>query len=144
MVDWIGNISVVFVMERSKYHRTMFFIAAIWNWALAISFLILPRIDMAYFSFAGDVPAPPTLLWFDSFMGLVFVFGIGFYLVSRDVAKNHGLIAMASFEKVWVFVTGFYYFLIAQASLALVLFVSVDLLFGILFIEDLLAIRKTE
>jgi len=143
MVDWIGNISVVFVMERSKYHRTMFFIAAIWNWALAISFLILPRIDIGLFSLAGDVPAPPTLLWFDSFMGLVFAFGIGFYLVSRNVEKNHGLIAMASFEKVWVFIIGLYYFLIAQASLTLLLVVSGDLIFGILFIEDLLAIRKT-
>lgn len=121
----------------------MYTIAAIWNWALSITFLVLPRIDISYFSLAGDVPAPPTLLWFDCFMGLVFAFGIGFYLISLDMNENHGLVMIASFEKVWVFVIGVFYFLIGQASLLLVLIVIGDLIFGILFMEDLLAIRRS-
>ncbi|MCF2135871.1 MAG: hypothetical protein K9W43_01405 [Candidatus Thorarchaeota archaeon] len=128
-------------MNRDQYHRSMYLIAAIWNWILAVTFLILPRIDIHYFSLAGDT-IPPTLLWFDEFMGLVFAFGIGFYLISCDMKKNHGLIQISIFEKVWVFVIGVSYFLLSQASLLLVLIVTGDLIFGLLFLEDLLAIRK--
>ena len=128
-------------MDRAKYHRLMYLVAAIWNWVLAITFLVLPRIDIDYFSLAGDT-IPPTLLWFDCFMGLVFAFGIGFFLVSLDPQKNHGLVKIAAFEKVWVFVIGFSYFLVGEASLLLVGVVVGDLIFGLLFIENLLAIRR--
>lgn len=119
----------------------MYSIAAIWNWVLAITFLALPRIDINNFYIAGDT-IPPTLLWFDSFMGLVFAFGIGFYLISLDMKANHGMIMVASFEKVWVFIIGFFYFLIAEASIWVAVVVLGDLIFGLLFIEDLRAIRK--
>ncbi|MFW9846893.1 MAG: hypothetical protein ACFFD6_09105 [Candidatus Thorarchaeota archaeon] len=60
-------------MDRLRYHSLLFKIAAIWNCAIALAFIVLPRIDMAYFSLAGDVPPPPTLLWVDSFFLMVFV-----------------------------------------------------------------------
>jgi len=120
----------------------MYTIAAVWNWILSVSFLILPRIDLAYFSLAGPMAPPPTLLWFDSFFGLVFAFGLGFYLISKSLTENHGLVKIAIFEKVWVFLMGLYYFLIAQASLWVLVIVSGDLLFGILFLEDLRVTMK--
>ncbi len=129
-------------LDRLSYHKNMYTIAAIWNWILAVGFLILPRIDIGYFSIAGPVAPPPTLLWFDSFFGLVFAFGLGFYFISKSTTENHGLIKISIFEKTWVFVMGLYYFLIAQASIWVVVVVSGDLLFGLLFFEDLRAILK--
>jgi hypothetical protein len=131
-------------MDRPSYHKYMYTIAAVWNWVLAVGFLILPRIDIGYFSIAGPVPAPPTLLWFDSFFGLVFAFGLGFYFISLSTTENHGLITIAIFEKTWVFVMGLGYFLIAQASIWVVVVVAGDLLFGLLFLEDLRAILKIQ
>jgi len=119
----------------------MFLTAAIWNWILAIAFLALPRIDEGYFAATG-LEVPNTMLWFDSFMGLVFAFGLGFYFVSQNMMENHGLIKMATFEKTWVFIVGVAWFFLGQASLWVVLFVTGDLIFGLLFIEDLIAIRK--
>ena len=119
----------------------MFLAAAIWNWTLAIGFLALSRIDINYFPATG-LTIPNTMLWFDSFMGLVFVFGIGFYIVSKNVKENHGLIQMACFEKVIVFIIPLMWFFLGQASILVVGFVTVDLIFGLLFIEDLMAIRK--
>lgn len=127
-------------MDRERYHKYMYLAAAVWNWILAIVFLTLPRIDMSYFMLAGDT-IPPTMLWFDCFMGLVFGFGIGFYLISRSTAENHGLVQIAIFEKCWVFVIGLYYFLLAEASLLVLGVVTGDLIFGLLFLEDLLAIK---
>ncbi len=128
-------------MNRTKYHKIMYTIAAIWNWVLAVVFLLLPRIDMNYFYIAGDT-IPPSMLWFDLFMGLVFAFGIGFYLVSLDTEKNHGFIKVACFEKVWVFIVPLYYFLISQATILVLVFALVDIIFGLLFIEDLRAITR--
>ncbi|MBA7576830.1 hypothetical protein ES708_18672 [subsurface metagenome] len=122
----------------------MYTIAAIWNWILAVGFLILPRIDIGLFSLAGPMDPPNTLLWFDSFFGLVFAFGLGFYFISKSTTENHGLIKISIFEKFWVFTITLYYFLIPEASLLAVGIVVVDLLFGILFIEDLRAILKTK
>lgn len=129
------------LMDRERYHRFMFIMAALWNWALAIGFILLSRIDINLFlTFGLDIPN--TMLWFDSFMGLVFVFGIGFYIVSTNVKENHGLILMACFEKTIVFIIPLFWFFLGQASIWVVGFVTVDLIFGLLFIEDLLAIRK--
>jgi len=130
-------------LERASYHKKMYTIAAIWNWILAVSFLILPRIDIGFFSLAGPMDPPNTLLWFDSFFGFVFLFGIGYYFISKSTTENHGLIKIVIIEKFWVFIITLYYFLILEASLLAVGIVIGDLLFGILFIEDLIAIRKT-
>jgi len=119
----------------------MFLTAALWNWILAITFFTLPRIDVGYFAAFG-LEIPNTLLWFDSLMGLIFIFGIGFYFVSQNMMENHGLIKMAVFEKFWFFLVGVSWFFLGQASLWVVLVVTVDLIFGILFIENLIAIRK--
>lgn len=94
----------------------MFILAAIWNWTLAIGFIALSRIDLNLFlTFGLDIPN--TMLWFDSFMGMVFVFGIGFYIVSKNVKENHGLIQMACFEKVTVFIIPLIWFFLGQASI---------------------------
>lgn len=128
-------------MDRTKYHKILFTLAALWNWILAIAFLVLPRIDINYFYIAGD-SIPPTLLWFDAFMGLIFAFGIGFYLVSLNIDENHGFIKVACFEKVWVFIIPLYYFLIAEATIMVMAFAVVDLVFGFLFMEDLRTITR--
>lgn len=119
----------------------IFLTAAVWNMILGAAFFILPRIDIGYFIATGLV-IPNTLLWFDSFVGLVFIFGIGFYLVSKDMMENHGIIKMSLFEKNWVFIVGVAWFFLGQASFLVVAFVTVDFVLGLLFLEDLLAIRK--
>ncbi len=129
-------------MNRERYHRAMYTVAALWNWILSVLFLTLPRIDITYFYLGGNT-IPPTLLWFDCLMGLIFAFGIGFYLIGLDPQKNHGLVQIAIFEKTWVFIVGLGYFLIGQASALLAAVVTVDLIFGLLFLEDLMAIRRT-
>ena len=128
-------------MDRARYHKILFTIAAIWNWVLAVAFLVLPRIDINYFYVAGDT-IPPTLLWFDGFMGLLFAFGIGFYFVSLSTERNHDFIKIACFEKVWVFIIPLYYILIAEATLLVLVFAVGDLIFGFLFMEDLRAITR--
>ena len=130
-------------MDRERDHSLLFKVAAIWNLLLAISFIVLPRIDIGYFSLAGDVPPPPTLLWADSFFIMVFVVGLLLFSISINPRISQGFIPVVIFEKVAVFVVGLFYFLIGEASLLVLAFVAIDLLFGILFFEHWFASRKT-
>ena len=128
-------------MDRERYHRYMYIIAALWNVILATIFLTLPIISMDYFPLLG-LTIPNTMLWFNSFSGLVFAFGLGFFFISQSTKENYGLIKVAAFEKTWVFLVGMLFFFIGEASLWVVLIVTGDLIFGLLFIEDYLAIRR--
>jgi hypothetical protein len=130
-------------MDRKRYHSLLFKIAAIWNWVLAVSFIVLPRIDIGYFSLAGDVPPPPTLLWADSFFLLVFVVGLLLYAISVNYEISQSFIPVVMFEKVTIFIVGLFYFIIGEASILVVGFVSGDLILGILFMEHWFRMRNT-
>ncbi len=130
------------ILDRARYHSLLFKIGAIWNWVLAVSFFVLPRIDIAYFSLAGDVPPPPTLLWADSFFLMVFVVGLLLYAISINPDVSQGFIPVVIFEKIMIFVVGLFYFLIGEASILVVGFVTGDLILGVLFIDQLLALRR--
>lgn len=130
-------------MDRERYHSLLFKIAAIWNLILAILFIVLPRIDIAFFSLAGDVPPPPTLLWADSFFVMVFVVGLLLYAISINPGVSQGFIPVVVFEKVVVFVVGLFYFIIGEASFLVLALVTGDLFFGILFFEHWFRLRNT-
>lgn len=98
---------------------------------------------MAYFSLAGDVPPPPTLIWADAFFLMIFVVGLLLYVISINPDISQDFIPIVMFEKVMVFVLGLSYFLIGEASLLIVGLVTGDLLFGILFSEHWMTLRRT-
>lgn len=130
------------ILERERYHSLLFKGAALWNCIIGLTFIVLPRIDMAYFSLAGDVPPPPTLLWADSFFLMVIVVGLLLYAISMNPDTSKGFIPVVMFEKVMIFAFGLAYFLIGEASILVLGFVTGDLILGILFSEHLMALRR--
>ena len=141
MYDSVELVKGVNSMERERYHSLLFKLAALWNCAIGIAFIVLPRIDIAYFSLAGDVPPPPTLLWADSFFLLVIVVGLLFYTMSINFNASQGFMPVAIFEKVSIFVVGLFYFIIGEASLLVLAFVAGDLLLGLFVIEHWFRLR---
>ena len=88
------------IMPKENYYRKMFFIGAIWNWVATITLCfgykaLFPVYDMA-------LPRYPVFLLM--FSGLCFVFGLGYYWVSRDLSKNHGIVRMGIAGKLLVLV----------------------------------------
>ena len=130
------------ILEREQYHQHLFLIAAIWNWFFSI-LLVLPRLDQNFFT-ALELIVPNTMIWYDSLIGLVFIFGLGFYLVSQNRTENHGLIMIAILAKFWIFIVDITWFLLEQLSIGSAMVAIGDLVFGILFLEDLRAIRKVK
>ena len=80
-------------MERSKYHRVLFLIAAVFNWVFCAVILLLSRVSLAYFLLITP-EVPNNLLWSDLFAGFLLAMGLGYYYVSVDFNMNRNIVRM--------------------------------------------------
>ncbi len=120
--------------QDMKRYRTLFYLGAFYNFAVALlafafSGHIFPMLGM-------ELPADP--MWFELFLGAVFVFGIGYYWVGRDPEGNRGLAALGVVGKVLVFLVLSIYFWAEQIPAAIWLLGVGDAVFAALFLEFLL------
>jgi hypothetical protein len=46
-----------------------------------------------FFNMFGMQP-PPSLFPFHAMFGFIIFFGVGYFIVSRDISKNHGIIVI--------------------------------------------------
>ena len=77
-------------MTRDKYYRLLFLVAAIWAWLVSIPYVFVYRYT---FPMVGML-VPESPVWFFFSCMCVAVFGIGYYIVSRNTGKNHGIVLM--------------------------------------------------
>jgi hypothetical protein len=120
-------------MPKENYYQKMFLIGAIWNWVATITFAVGYKIVFPLFSM--ELPKYPV--FFLMFLGLAFVFGIGYYWVSKDLTKNHDIIKMGIIGKLIVFVAFLWAVITGQIHFILIGAGIVDLIFAILYMEFL-------
>jgi len=125
-------------MPKQDYYQKVFLIGAIWNWMAASTFVFGYKILFPLFG----MPLPVYPVFFLMFLGICFVFGIGYYWVSQDLNKNHDIVKMGIIGKLivfvgllWASITGQIHFILAGAGF-------VDLVFAILYIEFLITCKK--
>ena len=126
-------------MSNESYYRQLFFVGALWNFGAAFIFYFLHE---PVFSFLGMQPLGDTL-FIQLFAMSVFLFGMGYYWVSRDLIRNHGILILGIVGKLLVFtivgyhllVHGCIHWLIASAG-------GVDVIFAALFIHFLIDFKK--
>jgi len=127
-------------MERKLYYKWLFIIGAIWNWGAALLFFFWCDPIFAWLNMKTlNYPAVMQLA-----MVLVFVFGIGYYWVSKDLSKNHDIVRLGIIAKILVFLLFSYHYLIGNIPLLLNLCGVVDLIFAILFMEFLKSAGKVK
>jgi len=126
-------------MPRQKYYRKLFLIGALWNWIITVFFAFAYEAIFPLF----DMPLPIYPAFFMMFLGLAFVFGIGYYWVSQDIGKNHAIVRMGIIGKIFVFIAFVWGWIDGQIPLLLVGAGVVDLVFAILYFEFLLFWRKS-
>ena len=125
-------------MEKENYYKKLFLIAAIWNWGATIPFFCAYE---PIFNLLGErVPTSPV--WLQLFLALAFVFGIGYYWVSKDLS-NVEIVKMGAIGKILVFLLPLYYAIIGSIGWIMVAIVFADLVFAILFIQYLVYVKKT-
>ena len=73
---------------------------------------------------------------------LVFIFGVGYFIVSMDVDKNHGLVVTGILGKLFFYFYYLYLFLTSKCTLFGMAGVSGDLMFSLLFAYFLYDKRK--
>ncbi len=130
------------ILDKRKYYRYLFIIGAIWNWIVAISLFSVSIFMLDFVTTLFGMAVPPSLIWFHVIVALIFVFGIGYYIVGRDLSKNHGLVLIGALEKFLFFVILLIYFFLGDINILVLLLTGVDFIFGCLFVEFLINYNK--
>jgi hypothetical protein len=114
----------------SKSMRIMFTTAAWFNWvaggAVAINVELL-------FGLFRITPLPTEPLFLQLFAWVIIVFGIGYFWASRDPVANVPVIKLGMIGKLSVVLVSLACVLTGSVSWQIMLLVSVDLLYAILF-----------
>jgi hypothetical protein len=124
-------------MTREIYFRRMFYAAAIYNWLAAMA-------TLAKTIFPSQIPIESP---FDPFGGQVFalmvaVFGYGYFLVGRDLARNEAMVQIGIVGKLLIFVLFLIYTIAGTFPLVLMIPACGDVIFAFLFLQFLLAGRS--
>lgn len=116
-------------MLKQDYYQKLFFIGAIWNWVATLTLIFGYKILFPLFGMT--LPLYPV--FFLMFLGLCFVFGLGYFWVSQDLIKNHDIVKMGILGKLLVFVgllwasiTGQIHFILLGSGIVDLVFATVD------------------
>ena len=124
-------------MRSETYCRRLFVVGALWNWGVAVLVTSLAALELQALSwFLNDIPE--SFLWFYASMGVVAVFGVGYYWVAQDVRRNRNIIKMGILGKMLVFVLIIPAWLSGEVTALTAAAATVDLVFTILFIDVLM------
>ncbi|MEP6868813.1 MAG: hypothetical protein ABJA20_09870 [Novosphingobium sp.] len=128
-------------VPMTKPRPTLFLIAAFWNWAIAISTVIAPAL---VYQLTMPIPAPANLAMTYLFMGLVLVFGIGYFWAWRDFTRNASVIRLGVVGKLTVFVISAIAVLTGQIGMLLFVVATGDFIFALLFLRALNILPNSE
>jgi hypothetical protein len=131
----LSESGVVLSASRARYYRWLFLGAAFWNMLSAGATLIL--LTDAEFRARMRFPGIPDSISLQLLATCLFVFGLGYYWVSRDLSRNRDLVKLGVVGKPLVFLVFILHVLAREIPVLLALPSAVDLLFGMLFLEFL-------
>jgi hypothetical protein len=131
-------------MQKANYYKNFFLISSLWNFAAGL-LCWLGAIFMTDFLFdLFEMPLPDSLFPFHVMFFFVIMLGIGYYIVSRDISKNRGIVQIGMWAKTGFFLITLITVLINEANYLVALFGLVDLIFAVLFFEFLHRTKSRE
>lgn len=120
--------------QTKEYYSKLFFIGSLWNMSIAGSGLLLPRlINKIAFGTKATIAYGATTFALRLTWALVFVYGIGYYLVSRDPEENRAVVWMGIIGKLAFFFTALVYYSKRFITLLTMLLCFGDFVFSVLF-----------
>ena len=120
--------------------KTMFISAAIFNWVAAI---VLVVANDWVFTLLSLETSPTALFFLHLFCTLVFFFGIGYYRAAFDLGSQIEVIKLGAIAKASLFFVVAIDVWIGLVSWPLLLLLSVDLVYSLLFFRALSRIPKS-
>lgn len=116
----------------NKY-RTFFQVSALYNFLAAFNGLFFfDRMNRMFYGPQKILYGVTTFI-LKTFYTHVFVFGTGYYIVSRDPAKNRGIVWMGMLAKIVFFFVAIPYYLRKKITAITFILAFGDLVFGMLF-----------
>ena len=128
-------------MNKEKYYKFMLICAGLYNCINAVVFIISSIFILEVFPSFG-VAVPISMIWLHLTLIFIIVYGIGYFMVSMNLEKNHGIIVIGAIAKVMFFIMTLIYMFLGDVNILVVTLGSIDLLFVCLFIEFLLKYEK--
>ncbi|MGA2095509.1 MAG: hypothetical protein ABSH39_04365 [Candidatus Acidiferrum sp.] len=131
----LSESGVTLSASRAGYYQWLFLGAAFWNMVSAGATLFL--LTDAEFRARMRFPGMPDSISLQLLAACLFVFGLGYYWVSRDLSRNRDLVKLGVVGKPLVFLVFILHALAKEIPVLLAAPSVVDLLFGVLFLEFL-------
>ncbi len=116
-------------------YKRSFYAAALYNLGLGLIFLIFFSRLMPFFG----MPQPPRELAAFHQMGIILAmfFGVGYYMVGRDLYSHGGIVVLGALAKTAVFFLFLYHMMFSGLHFFIFLIGLGDLIFALLFIRFL-------
>jgi hypothetical protein len=122
----LGNYPARFRVEQPMMtDQRMFLVGALWNLVGAGLFFLFRRQAFAFFA----LEPPNYVAFFQAWLALAFVFGIGYYYVSRDLYGNLNIVRMGIYGKTAFSVIFIYHVIFSHFHPVFLSGVFIDLVF---------------
>ena len=116
-------------MMTDRTFQRIFLVGALWNLLGAGLFFLFWRQAFAFF----DLEPPKYLAFFQAWLALAFVFGIGYYYVARDLYGNLNIVRMGIYGKTAFSVIFIYHIIFSGFHPVFLSGVLIDLVFVVLY-----------
>jgi hypothetical protein len=121
-------------MVSDERYKDMFFLGSLWNLGIGLGCFSFLKLSMRLMFGAKEVTSSiVATLPLRFFYAAVAVFGWGYYMVSKDLKKNRGIVWMGLVSKILIFAFFIYYYAKKKLKIVPVLLGFGDFIFSILF-----------
>jgi hypothetical protein len=124
-------------VRREKYYRTLFVVAAIWNWIVTAAFGL--TLESSYRDYGFEFP--PSPMWIIMFLGFACIFGLGYLYVGLNPVRNRNIAILGVLGKVYMFGVFLIFGLVGDTPIGFAVASILDLVFAGLFVEFLVTSR---
>ena len=119
------------LLKHEKAYRSLFLIAALYDFVLGfVFFFFLPF----FFKEIFDLTAPIYPSFYQGGAAFVFVMGVGFYFVYRNMYRNVDIVKIGITFKIVYTALAFYYVFIENMPWVFSIFGFLDIVFIVLFV----------
>lgn len=120
--------------QKTDKYRKFFLISALYNIMAAFNGMVFFKgMNKMLYGFKTKIEYGVTTFILRTFYTHVLVFGMGYYIVSRDPSKNRGIVWMGMVAKIAFFFAAIPYFLKRKITALTFLLAFGDFVFGVLF-----------
>ncbi len=126
-------------LTNERPYRILFLIAALYDFILGFIFFAFLRF---FFEDLFRIPYPLYPAFFQAAAAFVFVMGVGFYFVYRNMYRNIDIVKVGITFKVFYTGLAFYHVFVKGMPWIFSVFGFLDLIFIVFFVFFLLAVRR--